>query len=87
MDYELNIEFFWNFIESKGHYVAVGGYCDFHSRYDGILDYIEEGDTTFDGVLFQVHSCAPDRYENLNLKAEALGLNVTSHLLSDCEDE
>src|SRR6056297_3406355 len=56
VDYEINMELSWSFIESEGHYVAVGGYCDFHSRLGGILDYIEEGDTTFDGMLFQVHS-------------------------------
>lgn len=87
MDYEINMELSWSFIESEGHYVAVGGYCDFHSRLDGILEYIEAEDTTFDGMLFQVHSCAPDRFEDLNLRAKALGLKVTSHRLSDCEDE
>lgn len=87
VDYEINIRLSLSFIESEGHYVAVGGYCDFHSRYDGILNHLEAEDMTFDGMLFQVHSCEPDRYEDLNRRAEALGLNVTSHQISNCEAE
>lgn len=83
--YEETMTISWSSIADKGSYVAAGGYCDFHSRYDGILDYLEETNATFDGMLFQVHSCAPDLYEDLNLRAEALELRVTSHRLKDCD--
>lgn len=85
--YESHIDFYFQKINDDSGYSAIGGYCDFHARFDDILDYLEETDTSFDNMLFQVHSCAPDRYEDLNLRAEALGLQVTSHRLSDCEDE
>lgn len=83
--YEETVAISWVSIEEMGHYVAAGGYCDFHSRYDGILNHLENIDKTFGGMLFQVHSCAPDRYHDLNLRAENLGLRVTSHHLKDCD--
>ena len=82
--YEQTTAISWAAIENMGAYVAIGGYCDFRSRYDSVLDYLEEEGSMFEGMLFQVHSCVPKHYLDLNLRAENLGLSVTSYQLDEC---
>lgn len=85
MDYELNLELSWRFIESEGHYAAIGGYCDFNVRLAAVIDHLDYTDAQFQGMLFQIYSCDPLRYEELSSRVESLGLTVRSYRFPDCE--
>jgi len=86
-DQNLNLEFYLTTVADSGQYVAVGGYCDFRPRLTGFLEYLEDENSAFDGMLMQFYSCDPPQYRDLVTRLEEVGFRVTVHSLKNCGED
>jgi hypothetical protein len=76
---------FFERAQQTKQYIAMGGYCDYLKKYREVLDLAEEMGSRFDGLYLQVFSCDQQKYQSANLRAEALGVEVSSFSLEGCE--